>query len=1245
MRVRRLDLVAYGHYEDATIDLSANPPGLTVLCGPNEAGKSTARSALLAVMFGFQRDDSGAHRYGRHGMRVGATISAADGRTLEFIREGQSRILDASGADLAAEVIDQFLDGIDRASYLRLFSIAHDDLRAGSEELLRSDGEIGRLVYGASLGSGSVAAVLQRLEQREDRLFHARGRAQLIPKALEAHRKGLRDARRERLRSRDWERLQQEVAAAQRDLEEIRSRFTRSGTNLSRLERIRAARPLLARRADAAQRYEELGAVPPPEWAERSRASLRAFRECRYTLEGAAGVRQRRASELDLAVRPGPALECAAAIARLVEGIGRYRKDTADLPKRRAELEAQCEEVGKQLQALGITEDDGRVVAEHHLARVEWLSRRHVELTAAGRTIEQEADAARERVTSAKESLANLPESRSLEELGRALRLAEAKLDAAEEVILGRAEQQKVMTDLDAAAGRLGLTAVSRSRIEAMAVPADAEVDNERTRREAVRLQLRQISDEDAAVGAQLTSVRIEINSVSGAVPDPERLPTTRLRRDKGWQLIRGRLAGAPTVMEEAAWARTMPLEEAFERAVTDADEAADDRYEHADGLAQLAQLNQRVQELEHKLHELAERKQRILTEDAEGKARWERLWEAAGVGAAAPEAMAAWLRDYRTLVADYGTWRSRSSEIDGLADTVQGTRTYLARVLRESGSEPCSDALDALVSQAQELVAEGRALEQRRHDAVSELRSGEKAARQRSETLESHWRLLADWDRDWQAALSPLAPPELIQPEVASSVTSAHRELPRARSAVTKLERRIDGIEADRRAFADEVRAVASSLITQNSDADPVDIVSLLQGELESAHRAHERCRALEAALEEAQTEEADAEEAYLEAARSLRAMRSEGGLNDSNDLEQGVDDAIRASLEAGTQMERRQEAERDLLEQGGGFSIEELAEQSRSVGDSLDSSIEAAEGEVDLLRGRLEQANRRLSDAERAAGIIEITRAADLEQDAEGELALAASLASEYARTALAAEVLRQTISAYGERHRGPLLGRASELFSRLTHNAFPQLVVDSHDARRVLLARRRNGEMCGTAALSDGARDQLYLALRLAAIEYQLSQLEDAPPIVLDDILVHFDDDRAAAAVGILGELGQTAQVLLLTHHKRIVEVAEHEISADRLSIVRLAERDHDLRPISSHVEASSGDDAGTRDRTGDAEQRILKAARSAAGRGLAKSELLELSGVPESQWQTSIRSLVDRHVLVQEGNKRGARYRVP
>ena len=57
MRFRRLDLLAFGPFTDRTIDLAQGPPGLQLIYGLNEAGKSSLLRAIHGALFGIPRDE------------------------------------------------------------------------------------------------------------------------------------------------------------------------------------------------------------------------------------------------------------------------------------------------------------------------------------------------------------------------------------------------------------------------------------------------------------------------------------------------------------------------------------------------------------------------------------------------------------------------------------------------------------------------------------------------------------------------------------------------------------------------------------------------------------------------------------------------------------------------------------------------------------------------------------------------------------------------------------------------------------------------------------------------------------------------------------------------------------------------------------------------------------------------------------------------------------------------------------
>ena len=72
-----------------------------------------------------------------------------------------------------------------------------------------------------------------------------------------------------------------------------------------------------------------------------------------------------------------------------------------------------------------------------------------------------------------------------------------------------------------------------------------------------------------------------------------------------------------------------------------------------------------------------------------------------------------------------------------------------------------------------------------------------------------------------------------------------------------------------------------------------------------------------------------------------------------------------------------------------------------------------------------------------------------------------------------------------------------------------------------------------------LSTGTREQLYLAIRLGYLEHYGMKAESMP-IIMDDVLVNFDDKRAENTAQTLLDIAGNKQIIMMTCHKNIVEI---------------------------------------------------------------------------------------------------------
>lgn len=190
----------------------------------------------------------------------------------------------------------------------------------------------------------------------------------------------------------------------------------------------------------------------------------------------------------------------------------------------------------------------------------------------------------------------------------------------------------------------------------------------------------------------------------------------------------------------------------------------------------------------------------------------------------------------------------------------------------------------------------------------------------------------------------------------------------------------------------------------------------------------------------------------------------------------------------------------------------------------EAVTEDLEAVRADLSALRSTLDRIAGRLH----AAGDPLALQAA-----AERLTDEIAALEGEYAAIELAMSTLAHANTQLQGRFSPALGKRAAEIFDGLTNGAYGGVILDK--ALRVSAEPAGTGVPRDVGYLSAGAADQLYLAVRLAVCGLVLPE-ENAAPIVLDDALSSFDDQRCAAALDFLRKEAETRQILLFTCHGR-------------------------------------------------------------------------------------------------------------
>lgn len=1169
MRLRRLHLQAFGPFTDRWIDFG---PGLTLLAGPNEAGKSSMLRALTALRFGIEHrsTDNFVHEHAR--MALGAVVLDREGRELQLLRrKGREPTLsvvapDGGSLPASADLELQLTGGLKRADHDLMFALDHQRLRAGGEQLLAGQGEIGAALFEASAGVHSLRTVLDRLDQQARSRLVPRGSTGSVNIALRRHREQHEALRAAQLRPAEWAALRQRADETQAELERARENRAAADLALRDLRERIAVAPLLRTLDDTRAELAALSLLPPPdEDLPRQRIALQTREHELQTARAAQQALRARLDEQLQALPPGTPrwLEQAAGIDRLVAAADGL--EAARLQCR--ELEQQGQALDRQLEAAAQALEPG-AGAQALLARrpdAAWQARMEAaaaQLQEQTRALAQHLDdlAAEPGAEAPPADLSESPAALAVQVQAlqqRCDRLApEVALLAGREALeRQRAERHETLrrTALQLGGEAMASRALTaRPRLEADIDQALREREAAATRLAALAQRIDQIDEARrgrAAERAQLLA--------AGAVPTDDDIAEARRVRDALWRRLADSPA-APSTEDRALFAQLLDH----------ADRLADGRSRDGERAARLQALQRSLAELDED-RAMLDMQRQALQRDLEHQGRiWDEALAEAGLPRLAPQALREWQQHQARHLEAAQALQSVDEALQALDRRVQAAVAELHEALGPMPAGGVPDDAAALLGRARARLQVLR----ERQTALEAQRSAHQAAQQRLERLARQTAQRRAAERQAHAALQVLLDEDgrgVVLPEDALQALALanarrqagerlrtlaeQRELQRQRLAQARL------VETD---LQERAAVLAAAL------AEPAPSGEALRGWIDRLAARLGEARAVEGERARLQQQRQQADERLAADSAALAAVQAQLG--------RLCERAGVASPELLPQREAQWQQQREAalrLARTGAM----LAEASRDDEAGLRARLAGASpadesGAADPAQAVL-RLERRLAEADEA---LEQARAADelarraldaidgddrAVQAREGLEQAAATVRAElphWMRARLAHALLAQSMQRFRERSQGPMLGAASTLFTAMTGGEFDRLETDAgdDDARAVLQARRRGGRAIGVEAMSEGTRDQLHLALRLAALAQQRAR-GLLLPMVLDDVLMTSDDGRALRVLQALAEAcgRDGGQIIVFTHHLHLLEPARRTLGATRLHAVAL------------------------------------------------------------------------------------------
>lgn len=1139
MRIAQLDLERYGLFEDRRLVFDPDA-ALHVVFGGNEAGKTSALSAVGDLLFGFGARTDYDFRHEAKTLRIGGQFHHSDGRVIAVRRrKGNKRTLvDDDDRPLPDETLAPLLGGVSREVFSREFGLTAQALRDGGHALLGAGGRLAETLAATSAGMSALSRRQARLQQEADELFTPR-RSAGKPFYVAMERRETADrSLREAIVTRDA--IRQAEAAAQtarEQLDRLNADHAELDGLLAHWRRALRARSALDRLDAIAAGLAGLSDVPTmaPQVLSELRAAYEAHDRLGEEVAALDDGDTADAAEIAALAIDEAVLASAPRIDALRERLGAVRKAQEDLPRRRQardDAQAALGDLGRQLGLSSHADLLGRLPTEPALARARDLIRQVQAADAAITEVDRRCARARQdRV-----DLADTETPAFVADIPRLRQRFAAFADVPSIVERHRratsafeAETANLVADLDALDPPPG----DPETLAALPLPDAHVIAQHAQAHDAGAAEGRRLDELIEAADTAIAATEGELARLLHTGRAPTRAELSEARRDRDAALSRLREA-----LDGAREPRLSGFE-AVRRSIETIDSLTDRLLGDTERATRQEDARQRLAAHRNERDRLAAKRARSREIQEESERAWRAAWRPAGLVPRAPAAMLRWRERVDDLRARIRKRDAQRAEIDALAKALQAGRQAILVFLEEIGPAPDSrlaadilfretkgrlDELDAAWAERRSRAVARQRAERDLADAVAER----EAAGSRRDALRAQW----------PAAMAGIGQPAAASPAEAQAALDVWQQVPVREVSFRREGRSVETIEADLRTFAGEVADVAQRAAPGRGEREAQDALARLVEALTQARRAHDVSRRLQAQVSRRAAARQSLAIKRDGVATTLDVARQQFGIADIDALRHLLD-----RVETMHRLESDQAAiRRDLAEIADGRDEQTLRREREGLDlGLLAGEIERAEVRRRQLLTEIEDASVAHHQARQALEALMAGRDAALAAaecaDANAELL---SIAESWLVRAVASKLAARAIERYRAKVQDPLVTRAGELFATATGNVFGGLRVDyGKDDQPVLVAERRDGERVPIEGLSEGTRDQLFLALRLALLERWPSE---PLPFIGDDLLTSFDDERTAAALRLLAGAGERRQIILFTHHRRVVELAD-------------------------------------------------------------------------------------------------------
>ncbi len=409
----------------------------------------------------------------------------------------------------------------------------------------------------------------------------------------------------------------------------------------------------------------------------------------------------------------------------------------------------------------------------------------------------------------------------------------------------------------------------------------------------------------------------------------------------------------------------------------------------------------------------------------------------------------------------------------------------------------------------------------------------------------------------EWQEWAMSRGLSDTFTPETAD-VLQRQIELGRNRlDDVRSWQQRIDAIQKDIEEYVEAVEPLATEFDVTFDRRDSRAVAAAADELAELLEEVQEVVRNRTDAKLELKDAERELEERRSDlqkAEEELDHLLQSGGAEDAEAFR------VLADLsEKRTELEEKARAALDRLQRisGPGKPLENLkVDLADTDSQSIADEIDGLEEERAISNARREElSTERGSIRADLKGLMGEEESSRLRMERNVLLEQIKDHAREWTRLTLARNLLEEARRKFEQERQPGVVRHAEKFFTAITDGRYRQVYAPLGE--QTITVTDADGRTKQPSELSRGTREQLFLSLRFGLIR-ELGERTEPLPVVVDEILVNFDPERALRAATAFTELSKTNQVLVFTCHPTVVNLfhnAASEVGLEKPAVIHI------------------------------------------------------------------------------------------